>query len=201
MKPRLIIEQKITAFVNRYEIYSALENGEKSELLAFAQQRRLAFKERVDFYTDEVKSDLVFSFRAEKVMDIHGEFFIEDADGNRIGAFKKQFKQSLLNSTWSILDPADTITLTVKESNQTLAAIRRFGGWIPIIGDIIELIVLFFRYHFMFVDQQGSEVGKYTKTKLIRDHYQLDMSDEQFTQHDWRVLAAMAVALDALQDR
>ncbi|RYD50393.1 MAG: hypothetical protein EOP52_14175 [Sphingobacteriales bacterium] len=201
MKPRLIIEQKITAFVNRYEIYSALENGEKSELLAFAQQRRLAFKERVDFYTDEVKSDLVFSFRAEKVMDLHGKFFIEDADGNRIGAFKKQFKQSLLNSTWSILDLADTITLTVKESNQTLATIRRFGGWIPIIGDIIELIVLFFRYHFMFVDQQGSVVGTYTKTKLIRDHYQLDMSDEQFTQHDWRVLAAMAVALDALQSR
>ena len=201
MKPRLIIEQKITAFVNRYEIYSALEDGTKSELLAFAQQRRLAFKERVDFYTDEVKTDLVFSFRAEKVMDIHGKFFVEDADGKRIGAFKKQFKQSLLNSTWSILDANDNPTLTIKESNQTLAALRRFSRWIPIIGDIIEVIVLFFRYHFVFIDQQQTEVGKYTKTTLFRDHYQLDMTDQQFTAHDWRVLTAMAVALDALQDR
>lgn len=201
MTPRLIIEQKITAFVNRYEIYSTLEDGERSELLAFAQQRRLAFKERVDFYTDEVKSDLVFSFRAEKVMDIHGKFFVEDAGGERIGVFKKQFKQSLLSSTWVILDTNDNPTITIKESSRTLAALRRFSGWIPIISGIVEVIVLFFRYHFVFIDQHGSEVGLYTKTELIRDHYRLNITDEQFTKHDWRMLAAIAVALDALQDR
>lgn len=201
MNSKLIIEQKITAFVNRYEIYSTLDNGEKSELVAFAQQRRFAFKERVDFYTDEVKSDLVFTFRAEKIMDIHGRFFVEDANGVRIGAFRKQFKQSLINSTWTIIDNNDVATLTIKESNQFLAAIRRFGGWIPLLGDIIELIVLFFRYHFVFIDQNETQVGKYTKTTLFRDHYRLDMTDWQYAEHDWRVIAAMAVALDALQSR
>jgi DNA-binding GntR family transcriptional regulator len=84
-----------------------------------------------------------------------------------------------------------------------LAAARRFAGFIPYVGDILELITLVFRYHFQFIDASGSsqEVGRYQKTTLFRDHYLLSMSDAAYQSHDWRVLAAMAVALDALQSR
>lgn len=59
MKPRLIIEQKITAFVNRYEIYRVTEDGRKSDMIAFAEQKRLAFKEKVNFFTDASRNTLV----------------------------------------------------------------------------------------------------------------------------------------------
>lgn len=48
MKPQLIVEQKITAFVNRYNIYSVKPNGQKDQLIAQAQQKRIAFKEKSD---------------------------------------------------------------------------------------------------------------------------------------------------------
>lgn len=202
MKPRLVVEQKITAFVNKYAIYTAGEDSEKTGLVALAQQKRLAFKEKVLFYTDEQKSKQAFSFHAEKVMDIHGRYFVEDASGKQIGVFKKDFTQSLLNSTWNILDAHDEVKFIIKESNQTLAILRRFTGYIPFIGDIAELILLFFRYHFVFIDPKTNEiVGKYQKTTLLRDHYLLSMTDEHYNQEDWEVFAAMAVALDALQSR
>ena len=202
MKPRLIVEQKITAFTNQYRIFGANEDGSKASLVAFAQQKRLAFKEKVSFYSDETKQNLVFSFRAEKVMDVHGKYFVEDSSGSRIGAFKKEFKKSLISSTWSVLDSSDSPILVVAESNKPLAIIRRVGGYIPFVGMIIELVTAFLRYHFVFKKPGSGEIrGTYMKTTLFRDHYQLNMDDETYGAHDWRVLAAVAVALDALQSR
>ncbi len=202
MQPRLIVEQKITAFTNQYRVFGVNADGTKAALVAFAQQKRLAFKEKVSFYSDEAKQNLAFTFRAEKVMDIHGKYFVEDPSGSLVGAFKKDFKQSLVASTWNILDANDNPSLIVAESNQALAVIRRYGSFIPIVGDIIEIITAFFKYHFVF-KKPGSDDshGIYIKTTLFRDHYRLDMDDETYSSHDWRVLAAMAVALDALQSR
>ena len=201
MKPRLIVEQKITALVNRYEIYHAAEDGTKADMIAFAQQKRLAFKEKVNFYSDKSKKTLVFSFRAEKVMDIHGNFLVEDTENTVIGTFKKEFKKSLLNSTWNILDNNDDVLLTVSESNQVLAILRRFIGWVPLVGELLEIATNFIKYHFSFKNPAGVEVGTYRKTTLIRDHYVLSIDDETYGSQDWRVLASMAVALDALQSR
>ena len=202
MKPRLIVEQKITAFVNRYTIYTATEHGEKDQLVALAQQKRIALKEKVIFYTDESKSQIAFTFRAEKVMDIHGRYFVEDANGQLLGAFKKDFKKSLVSSTWDILNANGQQTINITESNTTLAVIRRYGGYIPFVGDVIDIIASFLRYHFVFSDtQSNNQVGRYQKTTLFRDHYLLSMDDAAYAEQDWRVLAAMAVGLDALQSR
>ncbi len=201
MKPRFKIEQKITPFVNKYAIYAVDEAGEKTSLIALAQQKRIALKEKITFYNDEAKTAEVFSFQAEKVMDIHGKYFVLDPAGAQIGAFKKAFGKSLLNSTWYILDAQDQPKITISESNMALAIIRRFAGFIPIVGGIFEIVTHFLKYHFVFADAANQPVGKYQKTTLFRDRYLLSMTDQAYQGTDWRVIAAMAVALDALQSR
>ena len=201
MKPQLIVEQKITAFVNKYDIFAVQADGTKGEMLARAQQKRLAFKEKVTFYTDDSNKTVAFTFRAEKVMDVHGRYFVEDADGTRLGVFKKKFGSSLLRSTWLLMNHDESETYRVTESNAVLAFLRRFVGWIPFVGDILDIVILFFRYHFVFLDSQGNEKGRYAKTTLFRDHYRMDVDQQLSEAIDWRVLAAMAVGLDALQSR
>lgn len=202
MTPRFIIEQKITAFANKYSVFAANPDGSKGQLLAFVQQKRLAFKERVDFYSDASKSQPIFSLRAEKVMDVHGRYLVEDTDGKLVGSFRKKFGSSLFNSTWNILDDSGEPAIVVRENSMLLAIFRRFIGLVPIIGAVGEIVALLLRYHFVFKrSDNGEAIGKYQKTTLIRDHYQLSMTDEAYESQDWRVLAAMAVALDALQSR
>ena len=201
MQPRLIIRQKITPFVNKYEVLQVGGAGE-SQLVALAQQKRLAFKEKVIFYTDAKRDKVAFTFRAEKVLDVHGRYLVEDPKGSVIGMFKKEFGASLVNSTWKILDQNGNERIVVKESSALLAILRRVIGMIPIVGDLGEIIIAFFRYHFQFIDMQTSMVvGRYHKTTLFRDHYELSLSNEAWQSTDWRVLAAMSVALDALQSR
>lgn len=202
MKPQLYIEQKITAFVNKYKILGVTETGEPAGLIAMAQQKRLAFKEKVTFYSDESQNQLAFTFRAEKVMDIHGRYFVEDMNGQLGGMFRKLFGQSLAVSTWRLMDVSGNDIFEIKESNVTLAVLRRFGGWIPIVGDVIELVTLFLKYHFVVVDLNTNQiVGKYEKTTLFRDHYKFSMTDEAYAKLPWQAFAAMGVGLDALQSR
>jgi hypothetical protein len=202
MNPKLVVQQKITAFVNKYAVYTANPDGTNGAIMAFAQQKRLAFKEKVTFYTDESKTQVAFTFRAEKVFDVHGRYIVEDASGAQIGSFKKDFAQSLLSSTWRILDTQDQPHIVITESNMFLAIARRTVGLLPFIGDILEIIILFLKYHFVFSDIATSQpVGRYQKTTLFRDHYLLSMTDEAYAREDPRVLAAMAVGLDALQSR
>ena len=193
-----IIEQKITAFANQYRIYEAGETDKDRKLVAFAHQKRLAFKEEVIFYTDESKKDVCFTVKAEKKLDIHGKFIIRDAKGKEIGAVRKAFTTSLLRSTWEILEKGEP-AITVQERSQFLAVFRRIWGFIPFIGDIPYFIL----YHFDFVNiADGSIAASYSKTTLLVDHYRLDIQDDSLVKRfGWETLVTQGVLLDALQGR
>ena len=198
MKPQLIVQQKFTPLVNRYKILSP----DDKKLLAMAQQKRFAFKEKVWFYADEERTQEIFSFRAEKIADVHGRFFVEDADGTMLGGFRKEFKKSLLRSSWVLLDRDGNDVLRIRESSKLYAVVRRFIEWVPIVGDAFEVIEWLAMFHFELVALDDSErLGIYKKTNAVRDYYVLESIDELQNMVDWRVLAAMAVALDALQAR
>ena len=202
MKPRFIVQQKITAFVNKYKVLNVTEMGEAGQLVALAQQKRLAFKEKVIFYGDEQKTNESFTFRAEKVMDIHGRYIVEDTNGQVIGMFRKEFKKSLLVSSWVLMSADGTDLFRMNENSVAIAVLRRFISFVPFIGDILDIIIKFFKYHFVLSDvTSGQQLGQYKKTTLFRDYYQMSMTDEAWNRLDWRVFAAMGVALDALQSR
>lgn len=193
-----IIEQKITPLVNRYGIYSTDSDGNKAALVAFAQQKRFAFKEGFTFYKDERKSEPYFTVKAEKVMDIHGKFIVTDAEGSNVGAIRKAFGSSLLRSTYEIIDNMGTVVTTVRESNEAMALLRRIWGFIPFLSELPFI----FKYHFEFIDlNSNSDLGQYVKTTLLRDHYRLSIDNTLLQKVGEPTIFAQAILLDALQGR
>lgn len=191
-----LVRQRFTAMVNRYEIVRSGPDWAPGELIAFAQQKRFAFKEEVTFYTDDTRTAPVFSFKARKKLDLGSGYDIYAADGAPIGYFKKEFAASLLRSTWQLQDTAG-IRATGQERSQGVALLRRFWDAIPIIGDI----PVPFLFHFDFVDATGGLVLSSEKKAAIRDSYRVSVFPTPAGTLDWRVAATMAVALDALQSR
>lgn len=194
-----IIEQKITALANQYRVFDTHSNGSKNALISFAHQKRFAFKEEVQFFKDESKSTLVFKVRAEKIMDIHGKFIINDPQDKPLGAVRKVFKTSLLRSTWEVIDTNDSLQALVQERSMGIAIFRRLWGFIPYLGDV----PFFIKYHFDFVDPKTQQVlATYYKTTRFRDHYVLEVTDETLIEKvGWQTMVAQAVLLDALQGR
>jgi hypothetical protein len=194
---RFTVKQRFTMMVNRYEIRSVNADGSEGPLIALAQQKRMAFKEQVTFYADGARTQPVFGFKARHRMDYAATYDVTDASGTPIGSFRKEFAKSLLRSSWQ-LTAADGLQARGTERNHTIAILRRFWDMVPIIGDIPVPWV----YHFDFTAPDGSIVLSSERRVSLRDRYDVELpTAPNGWRLDWRVGAAMTVALDALQAR
>ncbi|WP_410787405.1 hypothetical protein [Kribbella sp. C-35] len=191
--PAFSMKQRVTLMANKYELIATNPDGTDGALLAFAQQKRMAFKEQVTFYTDDTKTQPVFSFKARSVVDLGSGYDVFDADGQPIGSFKKEFAKSLLRSSWQLAN--GEVHAYGTERNPTIAVVRRVWEFVPFIGEI----PLPFIFHFDFTeDGSGKPVLSVERKMSVRDRYRITVQDERL---DFRVAAAMTVALDALQSR
>lgn len=193
---RFLIEQLVRPIVNLYRI-TPLAVGETpaGAPVAFVRQKRMAFREDIRFFGDEGENQELFRIKARRVIDIGGRYDVHDASGQPIGVLEHQFKKSLLRSTWRILSPADEELAVAKEKNAWLAVARRvvdfvpYGEWVPIPYD--------------FVIHEGErEFGHFTRKFLsVRDRYTLGLEGDQEKRIDRRLGIALAIGLDALQNR
>lgn len=181
----LYVRQRVRLMVNQYAVHAATPDGSEGELLAFAQQKRMAMREQVTLYTDDTKSVPVLGFKARQVMDLGATYDVTDADGAPIGLFRKDFGKSFLRSTWHLEQPG-LGEVTGQERSMGLAVLRRVSDaldWLP--------------YHFDFTIG-GQPAFSVEKQWALRDRYTVHVQDPNL---DRRLVIAMAVALDALQGR
>jgi uncharacterized protein YxjI len=182
---QLIVRQRIRMMANQYEVHAVGPGGSESGVVAFAQQKRIAFKEQVTLYSDDTKQVPLLGFKARQVMDLGATYDVTDAAGTPIGLFKKNFRESLLRTTWHLEQPGYGV-MTGQETNLAVALLRRLVeslSWLP--------------YHFDFT-VDGRAAFSVVKKWGLRDKYVVTIHDPQI---DRRLVTAMAVALDALQSR
>jgi hypothetical protein len=182
--PRFFVKQKFSVTTNRYELYVANPDGSFGQPMGLAQQKRLAFKEEVTFYTDESKTRAVFSFRARKRIDLNAGYDVFDENGRQLGFFRKDFKSSLLRSTFHLEGPGYS---GVGQERSTFVAIVRRLSDIP-----------FLPIHFDFVGGNGEQLLQVERQSSVRDKYTVSVPNPEI---DFRVAAAVAVGLDALMQR
>ena len=183
---RFVVRQRITMMVNRYEIRA---NDKEGPVLAIAQQKRMAMKEKVTFFADEERTQPVFGFQARQVMDLAATYDITDAAGQPIGLFQKDFKASMLRSTWLFESPAQQLQGRGQERSQAIAILRRFAdfSW-PI--------------HFDFATSDGTTALSVVRGWSLRDSYDCELPAlPNGDRLDWRIGASLAVACDALMAR
>jgi len=182
--PQFFVKQKFAMMTNRYEILSSNPDGSFGRLLGLAEQKKLALKEQVTFFSDGAKTRPVFGFKARRVMDLNSGYDVTDEAGAQIGFFRKDFGASMLRSTFHIEGPG--YAGTGRERSQAVALIRRFTD-IP-----------FLPIHFDFNDTNGQPLISIERQASVRDKYTVKVPDQRV---DFRVAAAVAVAMDALMSR
>lgn len=182
--PTFYVQQKFAMTTNQYRIFATNPDGSFGQLMGFAQQKRMAFKEEVTFYADEAKTRAVFSFKARKRIDLNAGYDIFDERGTQLGFFRKDFGKSLMRSTFHLEGPG--YAGSGQERSQAVAIIRRFTD-IP-----------FLPIHFDFVDPAGQAILGVERQGSVRDKYTVHVPHPEV---DFRVAASVAVGLDALMQR
>ncbi|MDO9454997.1 hypothetical protein [Nocardioides sp.] len=182
--PAFFVKQKFAMTTNRYEVWAANPDGSFGDLMAVAQQKRLAFKEEVTFYSDESQSRAVFSFKARKKIDLNAGYDVFDENRQTLGFFRKDFGKSLLRSTFHLEGPG--YQGVGQERSQAVAVVRRF------------MDIPFLPIHFDFTGPGGGTILQVERQSSVRDKYTVTVPERAV---DFRVAAAVAVGLDALMQR
>jgi uncharacterized protein YxjI len=183
----LQLRQRITVLQNRYDVLR--DDDGRQVNLAYAEQKRLALRERITFWTDESRSQTAFTLAARNIIELVGTYDVTDAQGNVLATIRKDALASLARSTYQV------------ETQRGALVGRERTWWRPIarrvvsaISDVPWLLPL----QFDFTDQGGRVVLAIDRQLRLRDQYRISVQDDEL---DWRVAAACGVAVDALMNR
>jgi uncharacterized protein YxjI len=193
---RFLIDQLVRPIANLYRV-TPLAAGETpaGAPVAFVRQKKMAIKEDIRFFADESESEELFRLKARSVLDTGGSRYdVADAAGAAIGVLHHVLRKSIFRSTWQVMDPSGNDLATAQERSLPMAIARRvidfapYGEWVPI------------PYNFDLL-MNGSVVGHLNRKFQVRDRYVLDLAGDHERRLDRRLGIALAIGLDALQNR
>ena len=192
---RYLVDQLIRPIANLYRI-TPLAAGETplGGPVAFVRQKKMAIKEDIRFFADESESQELFRLKARSILDTGGSRYdVADATGQPIGVLHHVLRKSIFRSTWEV-GGANGTTATAQERSLPLAIARRvidfvpYGEWVPI------------PYNFdLHLDDRV--IGHLNRKFQLRDSYVLDLTGDHERKLDRRLGIALAIGLDALQNR
>jgi hypothetical protein len=181
------LDQLIRPVANLYKVSALAPGNEAGTPVAFVRQKKLAIREDLRFFADESESEELFRVKARQVVDVGGRYDVTTPAGERIGVLQRRFAQTLLRTTWAILDADEGALAEVTESSTARAVLRR----------VVDVPLL---YHFSIV-VDGRQVGEVRRVFTLRDRYVMTLGGDIDRRIDRRMAVALLVVLDALQAR
>jgi uncharacterized protein YxjI len=194
---RLLVQQVFRPIGNEYRIsVPGPGSTEEGRALLHVKQAKLKIREDIRFRLSPDADEHLFMIKSKTVFEFRGRHEVLDAAGTVIGMLEKDFRRSLIRSHWHVKDASGTELLDGHESSWPIAILRRVAlalpEWLPVLAWIPFNFVL---------KQDGREVGHYRRVLgKFRDRYVLELQPDA-AQIDRRLIVALAVGLDALQDR
>jgi uncharacterized protein YxjI len=193
---RYLVDQLIRPMANLYRV-TPLAGGETpaGPPIAYVRQKKLAIKEDIRFYADEQESQELFRIKARSMFDFGGARYDVSVGEERIGVLDHMFRQSLLRTTWTVRDGDEAELMVARERSLVGAIARRAIDFVPDVGGWIPI-----PYNFDFL-VDDSVVGGMNRKFQLRDRYIVDIDGDNDKRIDRRLVIALAIGLDTLQNR
>jgi uncharacterized protein YxjI len=186
---RLELRQRFTPLQNRYDLLRLDASGGETTL-AYAEQKRFALKEKVTFWSGPDKSQVAFTIGARNILEFVGTYDVAGPAGELLATIRKDGAASLLRSTYRV-ELGDGTALVGQERGSVKAVLRRLVG-------MFTDFPWPFPVQFDFTRADGTALLSVERRMRLRDAYHVPVADDGL---DWRVAAALAVAVDAFMNR
>ena len=102
-------------------------------VIMFIKQKMLKLKEQVEVYNDADQTQLLFTMKADRVIDFSANYHFADAQGNDWGAVRRKGMRSLWSAHYEIMQDGE-IDMTMSEESAFKKVLEALLGEIPLIG-------------------------------------------------------------------
>ena len=169
---------------------SAVDAG--GNMLMFIKQKMFKLKEKVEIYSNDSLSQLMFRIEADRMLDFSANYHFTDAVGNDWGSVRRQGMRSLWSAHYDVIQDGQ-IDMTIREENPTKKVLESILGEIPIIG-LIAVYLL--NPSYLICRPDGKPLLRLTKQAAIFEgRFTLEKLDDMPEDDELRSLIALIMVV------
>ena len=101
---------------------------------AFVKQKMFKFKEHVEVFSDESRSQRLYEIRADKWLDFNTTYTITGSNDRHMGRLARRGWRSLWKASYELYDEKDQQDLLIQEKNAWVKVADSVMSGIPLIG-------------------------------------------------------------------
>jgi len=120
---------KISTFSNDFIIKDATD-----QTISYVRQKMLRLVDEVQVYTDETKSQLKYTIKANKWIDFSATYVFTNAQGTELGRVARKGWASIWKAHYLVYDQNQTQDLVIQEENPWVKVFDALLTEIPILG-------------------------------------------------------------------
>jgi len=120
---------KITSLANDF-----IATDASGKTIAYVRQKMFKLKEDIQIFSDDTKSKVIYSIKADRWLDFSAAYAFFDTDGKEFGKIARKGWKSLWKSEYDIIDENKKIQYTIREENGWVKVMDSLIGQIPIIS-------------------------------------------------------------------
>lgn len=129
MKYPIYLSFKILAIAN--QIYVKDVDG---QTLGYVKQKLLKLKEQVNVFRDESQTELLYSIKANRMLDFSARYNFSDASGNHLGSVGRRGMRSIWKAYYEIFDVGGGHVFVIREEKGWIKVIDGIIGELPLVG-------------------------------------------------------------------
>ncbi|UZR98582.1 hypothetical protein [Chondrinema litorale] len=146
---------KISTFANDF-----IASDANDDTIAYVRQKMFKFKEDIQIYSDESRSQENYRIRADRWLDFSAAYAFFDANGNEFGKVVRKGWRSLWKANYEIINEHQEHQFSISEENGWVKVMDALFAEIPILGIFTGYL---FNPSYMVTDLSGEPIVRLTK--------------------------------------
>lgn len=130
------------------------------QTLFYVKQKLFKLKEAITVYSDSSQTKELYKINADRIIDFSAKYHISSANGQEIGAIKREGVRSIFKARYDIFDSNGTHVYDINEESAMVRVMDSLFGEIPIVGMFTGYV---FNPTYLMADMQGQVVMKIIK--------------------------------------
>ena len=128
---------------------------------AFVKQKLFKFKEHVEVFSDESRSEKLYDIRADKWLDFNTTYSFSTKEGESVGRLARKGWRSIWKASYEIYDKNDHQDLIIQEKNAWVKVMDAILTEIPVLGIFCGY---FFNPSYIVKRMDGTLVATFSKS-------------------------------------
>lgn len=104
------------------------------QVVAYVKQKAFRLKEDIQVFADAGQTQLLYTIKADRVIDFSARYQFADASGTPLGSIKREGMKSLWKANYIISDENGQTVFTVSEANPWVKVMDALMSEIPVVG-------------------------------------------------------------------